>query len=290
MSFPETRNSLIFRLSSRQATEVDWQEFMVDYWQPLVRFARRIGAADSNAEDIASDAIGVLLKSDLLKRWSDHRASRLRGLLCGVVRNLVANQYRVEENRKRILASLSASGVTDGRLPAMFAEEPLVEDLDTFEHIWLEELVTRAFRLLAQQLYEEGKGDYFRALHAQVREERTVNEIAKLLELKVTQVENGLKAARRRLTDILRELVMHHVRQYSLGEDLESELRREWTSLAQMLEKCGGLDAALHEVAKERGILPVPTAEQGLPEKFRALLPSESPAEPDYRPAGEPPV
>lgn len=266
MSFPETRNSLIFRLSSRQATEIDWQEFMVDYWQPLVRFARRIGAADANAEDIASDAIGVLLKSDLLKRWSDHRASRLRGLLCGVVRNLVANQYRVEENRRRILASLSSTGALDGGTSTFLGEEPIVADLDIFEHIWLEELVTRAFRLLAKQLYEEGKGDNFRALHAQVREQRTIKEIAELLELKVTQVENGLKAARRKLTDILRELVAQHVHQYSLAQEVEGELRREWSYLAQLLEKNGGLDAALHEVAKERGILPIPSAEEALPD------------------------
>ena len=254
MSFPETRNSLIFRLSTQNASEIDWRDFMVDYWEPLVRFARRIGATEASAEDVASDAIGVLLKSDLLQRWTKNRASRLRGLLCGVVRNLLANEYRVETNRRRILEALAASGGMDGRLPALLGDEPIAEDVDAFEQIWADELLQRAFRQLAQQLYEQGKGDYFRALYSQVSEERSVAEIASLLELKVTQVENGLKSARRQLTEIMRQLVSHQVQQYSLEEGLASEFDREWLLLASQLERSGGLDAALRSVAKERGL------------------------------------
>lgn len=69
MSFPETRPTLIARLA-RNANNADWQQFLKDYWGPVVRFAMRAGQMPvDQAEDLASETFLVLLRSPLFHRW-----------------------------------------------------------------------------------------------------------------------------------------------------------------------------------------------------------------------------
>ena len=107
MSFPETRLTLIKRLSGG-GSEADWREFLHDYWGPVCGFAMRWGGlAVHDAEDVAAETFQTLIRSDLLARWRKNRAARLRTLLCAVARNIIANQARIDQGRKRILRELA---------------------------------------------------------------------------------------------------------------------------------------------------------------------------------------
>ena len=92
MSFPSTRLTLIHRLAEG-GSEDDWARFLKDYWGPLCRFCLRHGARDlDEAEDVASQTFEVVWTNRLLDRWRSNRSAKLRALLCGVVRHLLANR------------------------------------------------------------------------------------------------------------------------------------------------------------------------------------------------------
>src|SRR5512137_977749 len=102
MSFPETRQTFIERLASG-GSEHDWRCFLQDYWGPVCRFALRWGVGNfADAEDVAAQTFEILWENRLLVRWVSNRSARLRSLLCGVVRKILANRGRTRENRQRL--------------------------------------------------------------------------------------------------------------------------------------------------------------------------------------------
>src|SRR5262245_58988204 len=110
MNFPETRKTLIARLAGG-GTDSDWQQFAVDYWRSVVRFAERVGRIPlDQAEDIAGELFLVLLRSTLLNRWQQAPSAKLRSLLCAIARNLLTNRQRIEQNRRRLLQHAVADG------------------------------------------------------------------------------------------------------------------------------------------------------------------------------------
>lgn len=116
MAFPETRQTLIRRIAA-SGDEESWRQFLGDYWRPVYRFAARWGELSAeDAEDVASTTFEIIIRKQLLARWLSNRAARLRTLLCGVVRNVIANQSRVRAGRARLLRE--HGGELDNLLPA----------------------------------------------------------------------------------------------------------------------------------------------------------------------------
>jgi DNA-directed RNA polymerase specialized sigma24 family protein len=249
MSFPNTQASLIIRLA-QGGSETDWQQFLADYWGPIARFAARVGGLPlDQAEDVAGEAFVVLVRSPLFARWQAEKSGRLRGLLCGVVRNLLSNRRRVEKGRRRLLTAAADAGGMPEVLSVSPTAEPATEDLDTFYRAWVDELLARTMRKLLDDYQAAGKGDYFRALYGKVCEGLPAAEIAAALEIPVTSVENYVRAAKVQLSRRLADEVRGHVERYSPADSILAEFEGEWARLHEYLEKFGGLEEAIRQEA-----------------------------------------
>ena len=158
MPFPETRLTLTRRLSDC-GSDVDWRDFLDDYWPPLCAFAMRWGGLSlADAEDVAGETLQAIVKNQLLSRWQAHRAARLRTLLCSVARNVISNRARVEQGRNRILCGLAQG--PDSDLPPSIRKpnEPSEEQEDIFYRAWLDDLLDRCVQSLLASLHRVGKG------------------------------------------------------------------------------------------------------------------------------------
>lgn len=268
MPFPETQLTLIARLA-RGGSEADWQQFLADYWGPVTRFAARAGALPADqGEDVAAEAMLVLVRSPLLARWQEQRTGKLRSLLCGVVRNLLSNRQRVVRGRERLLRQLAERGGLPDVMPVSDTPEPSASDLDSFYQAWVDELLASTLRELLSELHAEGRGDYFRALYGRICEGLSAAQIGEALEANPATVENYLRVGKSRLTQSLRQAVRRHVERYSPAEEIESEFRHEWEQLGEHLARFGGIESVLRSAAVGMDRLPAARGQSAL---FRAV-------------------
>ena len=256
MSFPNTQASLIIRLA-QGGSETDWQQFLSDYWGPVTRFAARRGNLPLDlAEDVAGEVFVVLVRSTLIARWRDEQSGRLRGLLCGVVRNLLSNRHRLEQGRKRLLQDAALAGGIPEILPVSETSDPETEDLDSFYQAWVDELLSAAMRQVLAELQAEGRGDYFRSLYGRICEGLSAEEIGNALGLPAATIENQLRIAKGRLSRCLSNEVRRHVESYSTPETVQADFESEWSQLGLHLEKFGGLEGAIRLEAASLDRLP----------------------------------
>jgi RNA polymerase sigma factor (sigma-70 family) len=237
MTFPETRLTLIQRLAAAE-NEDDWRSFLRDYWGPICRFALRFGAHTmDDAEDVASETFEILWTNRLLVRWVSHRSAKLRTLLCGVVRKILANRGRVQAGRERLQRELAEE--------LNRWQRSGVEQTDAFYAAWAEDLVQQAVEALAAEYYRENKGDYVRVLYHRLCERISVEEVARMLDIKTTDVVNFYRHSRQRLGEKLEERLRRQVLRYASGDELEAEFAQEREQLRQHLAQSGGLEQAV---------------------------------------------
>jgi RNA polymerase sigma factor (sigma-70 family) len=262
MAFPETRLTVIQRIAST-GSEADWRQFMDDYWGPVCRFAaQRGGLSLADAEDVASLTFEALVSGQLMSRWLVNRSAKLRTLLCAVTRNVLSNRARVGQGRARLLREhLEQCGEVSG------TDAP-VEQVDQFYAAWVSDLIEQAVEILLAEYHRGAKGDYFRVLYSRLCEKMTTNEIAEALNIKVTSAENYFKAARKRLREILQDLVKQHVGRYTTDTDAE-EYELEWNRLGDYLTAHGGLEEAVSRAYE--GVDVTPRRERKTEQISRAL-------------------
>jgi RNA polymerase sigma factor (sigma-70 family) len=244
MAFPETRLSLIRRVVAT-GDAASWDLFVANYWRPTCRFAMRIGNLQwSDAEDVASKVFETLYRKSLLESWLSQPNARFKTLLCTVVRNIVLNAVRSQRTAARHQAEQFQRAEDLG--------SPATNDqLNLFYDIWAEELLKAAVNSLMTDYHREGKGDYFRVLHARICEEMPVKEIAAQLDLKPTDVDNYYRHARDRLAERIRQSVRKDAASYTELTDLDDEFRHEWQLLAQLVKHQGGLEAAVRKALQQ---------------------------------------
>jgi DNA-directed RNA polymerase specialized sigma24 family protein len=237
MSFPETRLTFIERLASGD-NEDDWRDFLKDYWGPVCRFALRWGAGNlADAEDVAAQTFEVLWENRLLVRWVSNRSARLRSLLCGVVRKILANRGRTRENRQRLGHELAQH---IEQLQAMQDDQA-----DAFYMAWVEGLLQRAVESLAAEYCRQAKGDYVRVLYGRLCQAQSIAEVAQSLGIGAAAVDHYFRDAKARLAEKLQAEVRRQVNRYSNLDEAEEDFALEWGQLGQYLAKRGGLEDAV---------------------------------------------
>ena len=242
MSFPQTRLTLIQRLASG-GSEEDWHAFLQDYWGPVCRFSLRFGAQNlDDAEDVASRTFEALWENRLLVRWVSNRSAKLRTLLCSVVRNVLSNRNRVKANRDRLARELAAYVKRPEWVKSEWAKD---ETADAFYAAWVEDMVQRAVETLAGEYYAEGKGDYVRVLYGRLCQQMTIAEVAEMLKIKPSDVDNYFRHAKKLLCEKLEELVRRQVYRYCRNEEAEAEFVLEWGLLGEHLGQYGGMEEAV---------------------------------------------
>jgi DNA-directed RNA polymerase specialized sigma24 family protein len=251
MAFPQTRHTLIERLALG-GDEVDWRDFLVDYWGPVCRFALRRGNGRlDEAEDVAGQAFEVVLRNNLLARWAASRQAKLRTLLCSVVCKIQANQYRAAKNQGQLLDELRQSHNVEAG------------DQDAFYAAWVDELLQECLQALAADYHRDGKGDYFRVLYGRLCDQMSIAETAATLEISTSAVDNYYRHVRGRLSEKLQSAVRSHVYRYTPAEEAEAEFTAEWGRLATYLSEHGGLEDAVcraHTLVENSGLEKMKTA------------------------------
>jgi RNA polymerase sigma factor (sigma-70 family) len=238
MSFPDTRLSLIRRIVAT-GDAASWDEFVASYWRAVCRFAMRLGNLQwADSEDVASLVFEALFRKSLLESWLTRTDARFKTLLCTVVRNVVQNTNRANRTAARQIDDQFEQALlkTDGVDP---------QDADAFMAIWADELIQSTVRSLMTDYHNEGKGDYYRVLHSRICEEMSTKEIADLLGVKLTDVDNYYRHARQRLGEGLKLRLRMNISYYTDLADLDAEFHREWQHLAEILQRRGGLEVAI---------------------------------------------
>jgi RNA polymerase sigma factor (sigma-70 family) len=255
MSFPRTRETLVFRIAAK-GDERAWSRFLSDYWLPVCRFAQqRANLGVEDAEDVASETFVAILRNQLLQRWVADRSAKLRTLLCTVVRHILSKRARLQKGRRRLLRENlhELLGRTD--LPTIKATNGRVEHIDEFYAAWVEGILLQALDLLMREYEHRGKVDYFRVLHRRVCEKMTALQISRALGIKTTTVRSHYRAACKRLRAKLRQLLYKHVYRYCDLRDLNAEFESEWRQISQHLKERGGLEQAIAKVYKSSGLV-----------------------------------
>ena len=244
MSFPTTRHTLIQRLA-QGGDEADWRDFLRDYWGAVCRFAQRVGRLSwDDAEDVASQTLEAMLEGQLLRRWHETRAAKLRTLICSVVKNVLANRYRVESGRQRLIEE--HGGQLDRYLEFGEAGSGPARELDdAFYAAWADSMLQMAVDDLLTEYNESGRGDYFRVLYGRICEELTVIEVADSLQISVASVDNYYRHARKRLGERLHEVIQRHVQCSVPSREAAAEIQEEWERLGTYIEQHGGLEPAI---------------------------------------------
>ena len=244
MSFPITRHTLIQRLA-QGGDEADWRDFLRDYWGAVCRFAQRVGRLSwDDAEDVASQTLEAMLEGQLLRRWHETRAAKLRTLICSVVKNVLANRYRVESGRQRLIEE--HGGQLDRYLEFGEAGSGPARELDdAFYAAWADSMLQMAVDDLLTEYNESGRGDYFRVLYGRICEELTMPEVANALQISVATADNYFRHAKRRLGERLQEVIQRHVQTAVPSSEATAEFKQEWERLGSYIEQHGGLEPAI---------------------------------------------
>ena len=190
-----------------------------------------------DAEDVASSTFEVVIRNNLLARWVANRRSKLRTVMCSVVRKVLANHSRKRSNSERTFDP------TEFDVADELAEPQDV--IDAFYVEWAEERLQSAVESLLRDYHRDGRGDYFRVLYGRICEGMAAAEVAECLSLSVTKSENYFKHARRQLSNRVKNLVREEANRYSPADDAAAEFEREWGRLGDFLQSRGGLEQAI---------------------------------------------
>ena len=189
----ETRLSLIVRLKSR-ADEAAWQEFVEIYRPVIVRLATRRGMQHADAEDLSQQVLVSVTKA--IGRWEiAPRCARFRAWLHRVARNAIHNALsRTAPDR----------GLGGER------EVSLVEQTEGVEgpssDLLRLEYRREALRWAARQIRPEFHRDTWKAFWLTAIEDRTVDDVARLLHKAAGAVYAARSRVMRRLQQKVAEL------------------------------------------------------------------------------------
>jgi hypothetical protein len=162
----------------------------------------------------------------------------------------------LEQGRQRLLQDAASAGGIPEILPVSETSDPETEDLDSFYHAWVDELLSAAMRQVLAELQAEGRGDYFRSLYGRICEGLSAEEIGNALGLPPATIENQLRIAKGRLSRCLSNEVRRHVESYSTPETAQADFESEWSQLGLHLERFGGLEGAIRLEAASLDRLP----------------------------------
>jgi RNA polymerase sigma factor (sigma-70 family) len=221
--FPDTRQSLLWRLSSGEpaARERAMDVLCRHYWTPVYNYVRlRWGLEPADAQDLAQGFFLHLLDTRSLERYDRGRArfrTYLRVCLDGYCANRHAEARRLKRGGAAHLVSLDAMG----------AEAEVADDPDAwFRREWVRDLFERSIAALRERLEAAGKGTHFALFRRydvdgpDATPRPTYAGLAAELDLPVTQVTNFLALARREF----RVIVLQQLRELCADE---AEFREE---------------------------------------------------------------
>lgn len=185
-----TRTSTALLAGLRDASNTAaWGAWVERYRPLLVRYARRVGLSEADAEDVAQ---GALLAFSVAYREGryDRERGRLRSWLYGIAVNKVREAQRQRREQQAADTAVAKALFVDLEAPDALAES------------WEEEWRDAVLRQCLDEVRREVESRTFQAFVEVAREGRTPEEVA--VELGMTR--DAVYAAKRRVLRRIREL------------------------------------------------------------------------------------
>lgn len=222
LRFPPTQWSQV--LSARAAETgqrtVAMEALVQRYWKPVYAFIRFEWSKDNEkAKDLTQAFLLSLIEREALDGVGPEKG-RFRDFLKASLRNFLRKDHRDARRLKR--------GGGAARVPFEEAEavaDPARSAEEAFDRTWRSEVLKRALDELRLVLTARGKGVYWEVLHSLVLADGappTYAEVASRLGLTVSEVTNHLHAARKKLREVLKCVLMEGL---SDPNDLDDEWR-----------------------------------------------------------------
>jgi RNA polymerase sigma-70 factor (ECF subfamily) len=131
-------------------------ELMKRYWSAVFAYIRSSGRSEQKAEDLTQGFFcDVVIGRDLFDR-ADSTRGRFRSLLMSAVRNYLADDYRMQNAKRRSPGSNAIRRIDDENSGI----EPKSSETDpesAFNIRWVDELINRTSDQVREQLLGEGK-------------------------------------------------------------------------------------------------------------------------------------
>jgi RNA polymerase sigma factor (sigma-70 family) len=201
-SSPETRNSLLVRLTDR-ADQAAWHEFAQIYMPVVYRLALRKGLQHADAEDLAQQVLTAVSKA--IDRWqTDPTRAKFRTWLHRIAQNAIINALsRAKPDR----------GSGDTRTLENLVHQPAPNGADS-ELVRIE-FRREVFRWAADQIRPEFRGPTWEAFWLTAVENQTVEQASERLHLSC----GAIYAARSRIMRRLKEKVGEFEDEGELGSN-----------------------------------------------------------------------
>jgi RNA polymerase sigma-70 factor (ECF subfamily) len=188
----ETNEMLLDRLKADTAHEA-WEEFYRNYWQPILRYARKLGLSGHQSHEVLQDTMVALVR--ILPQFAyDRRRGKFRNFLLTIVhRKSLAVQRRARRDRTLSLDSTQPWGEgAMALLDVLAAPLPDAEAAEA-ERRWRESLLETALANLRADPTVEPRT--LAVFEAYVIVRRSVDDVAAEFGLKenaIYQIKNRL--------------------------------------------------------------------------------------------------
>jgi RNA polymerase sigma-70 factor (ECF subfamily) len=184
------------------------------YWYPLYAFARKLGYAPMDAQDLTQGFFEGLLERPFLGR-ADAAKGRFRSFLLG------AFKLHLAKARERAGAQKRGGNCPHVSLDLARVEGQVARELATndtpdrlYERAWAMAMLEEALNRLRREFERHGNGEAFRCFEPCLQGDPDATrrvEMARVLGLSVGAVQVALTRARHRYAELLREVILQTV-------------------------------------------------------------------------------
>jgi len=203
------------------------------YWRPLYAYARRLGHAPADAQDLTQEFFARLLE----KQWlaaADREKGRFRTFLLVALKRFLANEWDRAHRQKR------GGYATHLPLDTAVAEARYLTDLAkklpadrVYERRWALTLLEQTMNRLRAEFSQAGKAAEFERLKVFLTADKSAiacADVARELGMSEGAARVAAHRLRRRFREVFREEVAHTV---ASAEDVDEEFRHLLEALAE---------------------------------------------------------
>jgi RNA polymerase sigma-70 factor (ECF subfamily) len=234
-AFVTTRWSLVLSAGNQKSPQsaAALEKLCRAYWYPLYAFVRRRGQSPEDARDLTQEFFARLLERNWIGR-AEERKGRFRSFLLSAMNHFLADEWDRARAQKR------GGGATPVPLQFDTAEtryghEPAdnVTPEQSYERQWALTLLDEVLQRLRAEYAQDGRAEFFTALHPCLVGDRTAQPYAELA-VKIGISEGTVKSAVHRLRQRYRELLRDEIAQtVATPGEVDDELRHLFAVLSK---------------------------------------------------------